>query len=98
MMDLGQIDTLVDEYHTALMRELSSGEYQEESRIHLLEGFETTGKNADARKRETEEFLMADRDYQVARSSYGADVATRKGHEAKIGLIKAWLYSQSGIG
>jgi hypothetical protein len=62
------------------------------------------GKNADARKRQEAQVIADDQDIheiefaigQCAMEARNAEVE-RKAQEAMIGLVKAWLYSQSDI-
>jgi hypothetical protein len=61
------------------------------------------GKNADTRKAQESALMAENKDYQAA-VKVATDAQTqvaitgiiRKGIEAEIGLVKAWLYSQSG--
>ena len=61
------------------------------------------GKNADIRKAQETTLLAENKDYQAAlqveadaREDLATTTVVRKAIEAEIGLVKAWMYSQSG--
>lgn len=73
--------------------------------LAAYQGGAIDGKNADIRKQQEAHVLACNEPYldQHARAEHQSLIAahaenTRKALEARIGLVKAWLYSQARIG
>ena len=63
------------------------------------------GKNAETRKAQCDALLLESEalvkqtaDLRLVENAAALAEISRKGHDARIGLVKAWLYSQSKVG
>lgn len=97
-MSIAIVDELAKEYRAALDSELVAKEYVENVRMAALSTAVIDGKNAEVRKQQLELALHESSEYALAEHNAAQCENVRKVVEAKIGLTKAWLYSQFGHG
>lgn len=100
-MDLTTLKEAANVYEALLQRELSA-----KAELALLETEiqniayaqeKINGKNAELRKLQLAVALNEDGVYLSTQRDARNFEVQRKGQEAYIGLLKAWLYSQSGV-
>lgn len=96
-----QVEAIVVSYETKLRNELEAKTELARLETEILDmaytGGLINGKNAELRKVQAAVALKEDGVYLSLERDVRNFEVRRKGQEVYLGLLKAWLYSQSGV-